>query len=141
MMRLRKAIGPTQPGFSLIEMLIALGILSLIIVAFMVGLGTALRAQGINKEKVIAENLAGAQLEEIRRQPFLDNYNTGCSPACVPPSGITVPPGYLITVDTQAYCIPWPSCTPPDNNIQITTVSVSHGGKPLLMLEDLKSRR
>ena len=63
-MRLNAENATREPGFSLIEMLIALGILGIIGVAFALALSGALRAQDPTRGRVTSENLARAQLIE-----------------------------------------------------------------------------
>lgn len=118
-----------QRGFTLLEAVIALAIFSVIGVAFMAALGSMFRAQDLNREQVRAENLARAALEDIRNQPYLDSYTVS----------VPVPVGYVVAIDTQPYCYPEPCVS--DNNVQKTTVRLSRGGKPLLFIEDLKTRR
>jgi len=118
-----------QTGLTLLETLIALAILGLIGVAYLSALNTGFRLEGIIREHVRAENLARAQLEDIRYQPYQDSYTVS----------VPLPSEYSITIDTQPYCAPEP-CTP-DNNIQQNTVKVSRNGKPLLTVTDLKTRR
>ena len=118
-----------QRGFSLLEVIVALGILGFIGVAFMSALGSAVQSQGIVKENVRGENLVRAQLEDIRNQTYLASYT----------STLSLPPDYSISIDTQPYCTPEP-CTS-DDNIQKNTVKVSLGGKLLVSVEDLKARR
>ena len=118
-----------QPGFTLIEVLIALGILGAVGVGILSGLNTAFRAQDINREHVVAENLTRAVLEDIRFQSYQDSYTVT----------VPVPSGYSFTTDTQPYCTPQP-CTP-DNNLQRNAVTVLRGGQGVVTVEDLKVRR
>lgn len=106
-----------------------MGILATIGVVFVAALASVFRAQDFNREQVRAQNLARAQLEYIRDQEYLDSYAVS----------VSVPFQYSLTIDTVPFCSPDP-CTP-DNNLQKNTVRVSRGGKPLLFIEDLKTRR
>lgn len=116
-------------GLSMIELLVGLGILAAIGVAMMSGLATAFRSQDITREQLRAENLARAQLESIRNQPYLDTYAVS----------VPLPAGYSITINTQPFCTPQPCI--PDNKIQQNTVTVFRGGKSLRTVSDLKTRR
>ncbi len=129
-----------QRGFTLMETMIALGILGFIGVGFMLGLSTVFRVQGITKEQVRAENLARGQLEYIRFVNYKLNYTTDCVPDCVPPPGLFIPPGYSIAVTTTQYCDATPTCYDV-NQIQKNTVSISRDGNPLLFVEDLKTKK
>ena len=118
-----------QRGFTLIETLIALGILAFIGAAYLSALHTGFRSYDITREHVMAENLVRAQLEDIHYQPYQDSYVVT----------VPLPREYSITIDTQPYC--WPEPCTPDGNIQKNTVTVSRGGKSLLTVADLKTRR
>lgn len=59
-----------QRGFSLIEILVAVGILAFIGVAFMTSMSTAYKSVGVLDEKTLAESLAWSQLEQIKNAPF-----------------------------------------------------------------------
>ena len=137
-----------QQGLSMLEVMVALAILGVAGVGLMTGLNGAFRAQDISREQVRAENLARAQLEYIREVDYHLDYNvaeTDCIPGCVPPPGVVVPQGYLITVATDLYCDDTgePGFEPCYNpaNIQQNTVRVSREGKGLVVVEDLKTRR
>ena len=66
----------TQRGFSLIEILVALALLSIISVAFLRGLFTTSQAVAVSQESVVAESLARSQVELIKAQDYIlvDNY-------------------------------------------------------------------
>lgn len=128
--RLRTIAREAQRGFTLIEMTVALGLFGFIGVGFILALQSAHRAQGINQEQVIGQNLVRAQLEYIRDQPYLDSY----------PVSVTLPFQYAMTIDTAPYCTPEP-CNPAPNNLQKTTVRISRGPQPLVAVSDLKMRR
>lgn len=138
LLRPRTTIGQSQLGINLIEMVVAVAILAAVGVAFMAGLSGAFRAQDITEEQINAENVAQASLEDIRNQPY--NTDAFCYPSGCYTVSVVPPPGYSIAVETQQYCTPEP-CTPPDNNIQQNTVTVSRDGVALANLTDLKARR
>ena len=122
----------------MMEVLVALGILGFIGVAFMTALATAFRGTDITDEQVTAENLARAQLEYLREQPFeldLDYTNNGY----VPPPGVTLPAGYTMTVVASQFC-DGAECRPTDE-IQRITARVSRDGTVIKWLEDLKTIR
>ena len=126
----------TEGGFTLLEVIVALGIFGVVSVAFIISLSTAFQTQAINEEQVQGENLARAQLEYIRNQVFVE----APAPYITPASGITVPPDYDITVQTTVYVDPAGTAYPP-GDIQKNTVTVSRNGKTLVTVEDLKTRR
>lgn len=129
-----------QKGISLIENLVAVGILAAIGVAFMSALFTGYRSVGILDEKQQAETLIRSQLEDIKSGPYQESGEY--------PIVVELPPQYSMSI----------TVTPPmhigtlDNNvpleellgysvttIQEITVSVSHGGKPVLSVACYKA--
>ena len=131
-LRLGEVVCGSKRGFTLIEVLVALGIFGFVGVGILAGLATGFRAQDANRVHVVGQNLARAVLEEIRFQDYEndDDY----SPFLVP-----VPSGYSFTVTTDPYCTPEP-CTP-DDNLQRIVVTTLRGGEAILTVEDLKVRR
>ena len=135
MMKLRRRLTAitrrAERGFTLIEVLVALGIFGFVGIGILAGLGTGFRAQDSNRVHTIGENLARAVLEDIRFKDYEDDNDY--SPFSVP-----VPSGFSFTVTTVPYCAPEP-CTP-DGNLQHTAVTTFRGD-PILTVEDLKVRR
>ncbi len=130
--RLRPIVRRAERGFTLIEVLVALGIFGFVGVGILAGLATGFRAQDSNRIHTIGENLVRAVLEEIRKADYDDDDDY--SPFVAP-----VPSGYSFTATAAAFCAPEP-CTP-DNNLQKITVTTFRGGKAILTVEDLKVRR
>ena len=130
-LRLRAVVLGSKRGFTLIEVLVALGIFGFIGVGFMAALATGFRAQDTNRVHIYGENLARAALEDIRSQPYEDSYTV-----LVP-----VPSGFSFTITTVPYCVPPPDPCTPDNNLQKNTVTALRGGEAILTVEDLKVRR
>ncbi|HEY81866.1 MAG TPA: hypothetical protein G4O01_01075 [Dehalococcoidia bacterium] len=116
-----------QRGIGLAEVLVALALIGIAVVAFLSSLYTGARTVNIIYERVTAENLARSQLEYIKSQSYITaptSYQALSS----------LPPGFTIT--TQASAIEGR-----DDNIQKITVTVSRNGKTLLTLEDFKVNR
>ena len=130
MRRLGAVVRGSKRGFTLIEVLVALGIFGFVGVGVLAGLGTGLRAQDSNRVHTIGENLARSVLEDIRSQPYQDAYTVSAP----------VPSGYSFTVTTVPFCIPPPDPCTPDNKIQKNTVTTFRGD-PILTVEDLKVHR
>ena len=126
--RLGAIVRRAERGFTLIEVLVALGIFGFVGLGIMGGLATAFRAQDTNRVHTIGENLARAVLEDIRSQDYQDLYTIAAP----------VPSGFSFSVTTDPYCAPKP-CT--ELNLQKNTVTTFRGGKPILTVEDLKVRR
>ncbi len=83
-----------QGGFSLLELVIALGVLGLIGVGFMAANNTISKSTGIIDEKTVAVNLATDYIEDIKSYPYSATYpNAGDS--------IPTPFGYNVTIETE----------------------------------------
>ena len=144
-----------QHGVSMLEIMVAVGILGVAGVALLLGMNTAFRSQDISREQVRGENLARAQLEYIRFVDYDSNYSDGCTlnaipvPVCVPPPDALIPSDYSITVTTSDYCDGLgPDGLPggdsdcyPSAEIQKNAVSVFRNGKGLIVVEDLRTKR
>jgi prepilin-type N-terminal cleavage/methylation domain-containing protein len=122
-----------ERGFSFIEVVIALGVLGLIAVGFLSGLGTASKGLLIADERETANNLAEAQIENVKQQAYDEDNN---------------PPEYsLLTGIPSSYSIDQPLASRLDPNldgfdnddgIQKIVVTVRHNGKEVITLEDYK---
>jgi len=136
MMRMARFFSGDQGGLTLVETLVALGILGFIGVGFMTALSTGFRSEAIKEEQVLGHNLVRAALEEIRSQDYLDSASPSPYTITVP-----LPAGYSISVDTQDFCWPPPDPCTPDGNLQKNTATVSRDGDIVVTVEDLKARR
>ncbi len=124
-----------QQGISLIETVVALGLLAYIGVATLMAMQTNYKATGILDERVVADNLATAYLESVRESPFADTYSDDRE-------GITVPGGYSVAVDTYGTNddITWVQpCA--GHTLQKITVTVSHGGNSVLSMSTYRAKR
>lgn len=92
MKRVRHSLS-RQSGLSLIEAVLALGLLAFIGVGILKGIETNARATRVLDEKVTADNLASDFLETIKRSAYSDNYTSATV-------NITVPFQYSVVVDT-----------------------------------------
>ncbi len=115
----------SEKGFTLIEVLVALGLLGMIATVFLVGISISSKAMLIADERTMAESLARSQMEYIKIQPYDD---TGAYAEIIPPSS-----NYDIDYDVDQL----------DVGLQKITVIVSHPGEPdpILTLEDYKVNR
>ena len=130
-----KGLFKGQKGISLIETVVALGILACIGVGILMALEANSKATGILDERVVSGNLASAYLESVRQSPFADTY---------PDAGesITVPVGYSVAVDTYGTNddITWVQpCA--GHTLQKIVVTVSHGGNSVLSLSTYRAKR
>jgi len=69
-MSLSRLLNKNQRGASLIEVMVALVLLSIIAVAFLGGLSTAFKANYIVDERSTAQSLAQSQMEYIKSQDY-----------------------------------------------------------------------
>ena len=124
-----------QKGFTLIEVLVAVGILGFIGVAVIAALDTNSRAARTLDEQVVAVNLATAHLEAIRELSYAATYpNAGDS--------ITIPFQYSVDINTEFSSdgTTWVSSYI-DETLQKITVKVSREGKPVLSLCTYRTKR
>lgn len=138
-----------EGGISLLETITGMAILGMIGVGFMSALGSTFQATDINDEKVVAENLIRTQLEFLRSQPYCEPGNTpytiptdgACGTYTVPPTGITPPDGYSVTVELDTYCCDTSSNPYPIAELQKITAVVSRDGVFVSQTSDLKTNR
>ena len=115
----------TEKGFSLIEVLIALVIFSLIGVGFLSGLGTGLKVLSQTDVLETAKNLAESQMEYVKG---LDYRSTGSYPEAPIPDEY---PGFSAAINAGPV-------TDRDANIQEILVTISLDGEAVLTLEGYK---
>ncbi len=131
-----------QRGLTLIEALVAAGILAAIGAVFMGAMFTGYKSVGVLDEQQQAETLARSQLEGIKNAPYSDlgSYPISVSLPSQYSMSITVtPPTCIGTAD---------NCTPLEEllgysvtTIQEITVSVYHGSKPVLSVACYKVKQ
>ena len=119
-----------QSGFSLIEIVVAVGIIGFIGAGVVMALGTNSRANRILDEQVTAVNLATSYFEAIRQLP----YNNGVDPYSSASANVTIPAQYSVVIDVNySYDgTTWVDTYSGVEKLQRITVSVSReGGKPV----------
>ena len=149
--KLAKALRGSSKGLTLIEVLIALTIFSIIAVAFFVGLATSYHGLIIADERTTAESLTRSELEYIKSTSYLNleggfSYQIPGHPPSWDPdhsldsqyqnysvnvTGVPIDPDTLEPLEPGA----------PDQGLQQITVEVYHGAKLVLTTVDFKVKR
>ena len=150
--RTNKARRGACPGFTLIEVLIALALFAIIAIVFAGGLATASRAVLTADVRTRAESLARTQMEYVKSQ----NYTSAADAGVANYTKIDdAPPGYSICslnrTASPAYCgslvlaVPWNSeddtAAPTDNGLQKITLVIKHDDTEVTRLEGYKVDR
>ena len=138
-----------ERGITLMETIVGMAVLGLIGVGFMSALASTFRATEINDEKVVAENLIRTQLEYLRSQdyctpgstPYVVPADGSCGTYTVPPTGVTPPTGYSLSVELDTYCCDSLSNPYPIDELQKITATVYRDGKLVTQVSDLKTSR
>jgi prepilin-type N-terminal cleavage/methylation domain-containing protein len=140
-----KRLLKSQRGFGLIEVIIALGLLGIVSIAFLGALANASSAIIVSDEQTTAESLASSELEYIKSQSYI-NYSA--NPHAVYDS-ISAPEHYAIDT-TVAPFEPDSGDTYPqvggiyaqDDGIQLVTIEITFlpESKVILTLEGYKSQ-
>lgn len=112
------------------EILIAVGILSVIGVVFIGSLNTAYRSVGVLDEQTQAEALARSQMEDIKDSTYQDSGNYTVT--------VDLPPQYSISIDVEVPTIVSANTT----TLQEIKVSVSRptgeGDRPIFSVSTYK---
>ncbi|MBI4188721.1 MAG: type II secretion system protein [Chloroflexi bacterium] len=124
-----------QMGLTLIEMVVALGLLGAIGTGLLVAFNTNARAARTLDEQVVAANLVSAYLETIRNTTYATAY---------PSAGenITIPSQYSVAINLQYSDngTGWVS-TYTNQTLQKITILVSRQGRPVLSVCTFKMKR
>ncbi|MFH1382746.1 MAG: type II secretion system protein [Chloroflexota bacterium] len=117
-----------ESGITLLETVVALGILAVIAVTFLGGVAMTSRAAFVADEQTTAESLARSQMEWARNSLY--------SPEATQYTAAPIPAGkdyinYSATIDAQ------PLHTP-DDGIQKLIVTVQRSGETVIKLEGYK---
>ena len=131
----------SEKGFSLVEVIVALGLMAILAVGLLSGLATTFRAGGISQERGIAESLAKSQWEYIKAQDYI--LTADYDPADPEKSYELIDiPDELAMKDYTVEIDPPQAVTTPsedsDFEIQSITVVIHREDKPLLMMSDYR---
>ena len=115
-------INKSQTGISLLESLVALGIISVIAVVFLGGLQTSLNATITGKEQAIAQSLARSELDYIKSVDY-DSAGYSVSPHIDLPEGWSIPTPLVEQVAGTGGGLQKISVTPEHNGVPVLTIS------------------
>ena len=113
-----------EPGAGLVEILCAIGILSIVLTIFVSALSTGAHATRVVHERVTAENIARSQLEYMKDTPFIEGTD------CYTPTVVSST-AYTATI----------SATTVYTGVQRIIVTVFHYDKPTFTVEEYKVDR
>ena len=119
-------------GMTLIETLVALGILAAVGVTFLVGMTVSSEAIMVSQERVTAESLAKSQMEYINSQPYDEDNNP---PQYDKLGGMPDSHGYDMEI-SAIRLDPLENGSDNDDGLQQITITVNRGGETLLSLVD-----
>ena len=109
-----------ESGVSLIEVVIAIGIISILVVGFLAALRGGMQILSFTDERQTAVSLAESQMESVKMEPFLTSY----TPVPVPTESEYA--GYSVNITAA-------SVSTRDTYIQDVKITVSHRGKAIIM--------
>jgi len=125
-----------ESGFTILEVLIAVGILGLVGVAVLQGYDTSYRTTGTLDEQVTARTLITAHIESIKRLPYSATYpNAG--------EDINIPDQYTVVVETECTDddITYQACSGNETLQRIIVSVFREGGKPVMRICTFRTPR
>ena len=134
-----------EGGLTLVEVLIALGILAAVAVVFLIGMTTSSKAIMVSQESVAAESLAKSEMEYVKSVAYQDapwSYEIPSSPPSWSPAH-SMPDGYAqYAIQVSAEQMEVNPENPPgeDDGIQKITVTVLRNGEAVFTLVGYKVR-
>jgi type II secretory pathway pseudopilin PulG len=141
-----KKIIRSEKGVSLVEVVIALGLLGLIATSFLMAIFVATKSIAIADERTTAESLARTQLESIKQQDYPDDPGSATQYARI---DLSENPHYSIgsineslVPDPDIWGIPWDNINngpaPSDRGLQKITLIIYHDDSEVFTLEGFK---
>jgi prepilin-type N-terminal cleavage/methylation domain-containing protein len=125
-----------ERGLTLIEILVALGILAAVAVVFLLGMTHSSRAVMISQERVAVDSLAKSQMENIKSWAY-DDVNDPPDYEAVKLTDI--PAGYDIDI-SAARLDPEADGFVDDDGLQEITVTVTHNGEAAFTIVGYKAK-
>jgi type II secretory pathway pseudopilin PulG len=116
----------SEQGFTMVEALVSVAILTLALVVFLTGLSAGVLSAGHSDRLSAAHELARSQMEYTKELPY--------QPAPATYATVTPPATYSVTANAS-------SIAEGDANVQLVTVSISKDGAVVYTLEGYKVNR
>jgi prepilin-type N-terminal cleavage/methylation domain-containing protein len=159
--KLRQVRRRSSPGFTLIEVLIALALFAIIAIVFAGGLATASRSVITADVRTNAESLVRTQMESIKQQAYKEGQQLVDGEALyLKIASADIPYGYeicsvsrngtIVNCDNgdPVIAVPWDSAAGErleplgaDDGLQKITLVIKHEGREVITLEGYKVRR
>ena len=133
----------SQLGMTLIEILVALGILAAVAVVFLLGMSTSSKAVMVSQKSVAAESLAKSEMEYVKSVTYLNapwNYDLPSNPPSWDPTH-SLPSGYggySVQVNAAQMEVNPANPAGEDDGIQKITVTVTYNGETAFTLVGYK---
>jgi prepilin-type N-terminal cleavage/methylation domain-containing protein len=127
--------GHGEKGLTLIEILVALGILAAVAVVFLMGMSTSSKAVMTSQVRVTIESLAKSQLEYIKSLP----YNESDPPVYGIDPTLSIPANYNVS-STAERMDPKDDGLDTDDGLQKITVTVTRTNGSSIIIEGYKLR-
>lgn len=121
---------------TLIEVLVALGIVGAVAVTFLLGMSTSSKAVMVSQERVTADNLAKSQMENITKWEYDDENDP---PYYEDAKLDNIPTGYDISI-TAERMDPKEDGYDEDDGMQRITIHITHGEETALTMVGYKVR-
>ena len=130
-----------QRGFSLLEVLVAVGILGIVGVGVLQAIDTNARATRTLDEQVVASNLATAYIEAIKTMPYYTTVQDYLNDEKI--TSITIPPQYNVNVniDFTSDGTTFGLYTGTETLQKIAVTVSREGDKPVLSICSFKANR
>jgi prepilin-type N-terminal cleavage/methylation domain-containing protein len=122
-----------ERGYTLIEILLAIGLISVFALSVPSALSGTSKATMTAKQHITAESLARSQVDYIQNQPY-DSVNATPVYAVIP----DVPASYSIVTPMATRLDPRGDGTANDDGLQKITVTVKQNDKIMFTLIDIK---
>ena len=128
-----------KKGFTLVEVVIAIALLSIVIVAVLGALSTSFKADVVHDVQTTAESLARSEMEYVREQDYFKAPWSYELPSTPPPwdTDHTLTPGH----DNYTASVNAVPLNTNDRGIQKITVAISHNDGVITELESYKTGR